>query len=68
MNKWLILLIKPWSVCMQNNNPKSEMPAMKERAAKDKDKQARNKSIEREKAGHADGIAIPTKRSPHAAD
>jgi hypothetical protein len=53
---------------MQNNNPKSEMPAMKERAAKDKDKQARNKSIEREKAGHADGIAIPTKRSPHAAD
>jgi hypothetical protein len=53
---------------VQNNNPKSEMPAMKERAAKDKEKQARKKSVERERAGHADGTAIPTKRSPRAAD
>jgi hypothetical protein len=40
---------------MQNNNPKSEMPAMKEKAAKDKDKQARQKSIDQERIGHSKG-------------
>lgn len=36
---------------MRNNKPKSEMPAMKEKAAKDKDKQARQKSIDKERIG-----------------
>ena len=36
---------------MRNNKPKSEMPAMKEKAAKDKDKQARQKSIDKERMG-----------------
>jgi len=40
---------------MQNNNPKSEMPAMKEKAAKDKDKQARQKSIDKERLGQIKG-------------
>jgi len=38
---------------MQNSNPKSELPAMKEKAAKDKDKQARQKSIDKERQGRA---------------
>jgi hypothetical protein len=40
---------------MRNNNPKSELPAMKEKAAKDKNKQARQRSIESEKKGRAGG-------------
>jgi hypothetical protein len=36
---------------MRNNKPKSEIPAMKERASKDKDKQARQKSIDKERMG-----------------
>jgi hypothetical protein len=41
---------------MQNNNPKSENPAMKERAAEAKDKKGRQQSTAREKAakGHAE--------------
>jgi hypothetical protein len=37
---------------MQNNHPKSEGPALKEAAAKAKDKQGLEKSIEREKKHH----------------
>jgi hypothetical protein len=53
---------------VQNNDPKSEMPAMKERAAKDRDKQARNRSIERERAGHAERTTTPAKEKPLAED
>jgi hypothetical protein len=35
---------------MQNNNPKSEMPAMKEKAAKAKDLQGLQKSLQKERA------------------
>lgn len=34
---------------MRNSNPKSEMAAMKEKAAKEKDKQARRQSTEKER-------------------
>jgi hypothetical protein len=34
---------------MKNSDPKSELRAMKEKAAKDKDKQARQKSIDKER-------------------
>jgi hypothetical protein len=34
---------------MNDGNPKSELPAIKEKAAKDKDKQARQKSIDKER-------------------
>ena len=37
---------------MQNNHPKSEAPALKEAAAKSKDQQGRQKSIEKEKTHH----------------
>ncbi len=37
---------------MQNNHPKSEGPALKEAAARAKDKQGLEKSIEREKKQH----------------
>jgi hypothetical protein len=40
---------------MRNSKPKSEMPAMKEKATKDRDKQARQKSIDKEKKGRAGG-------------
>lgn len=41
-------------VCgLLNNNPKSEMPAMKEKAAKEKDKQARQSSIDKERTSRA---------------
>jgi hypothetical protein len=45
---------------MQNTNPKSELPAMKERAKKDKDEEARQKSIDKEgksRAGRNQPIA-----------
>jgi hypothetical protein len=34
---------------MRNSKPKSEIPAMKERAAKEKDKQGRQKSRDKER-------------------
>ncbi len=34
---------------MRNSNPKSEMPALKEKAASEKDKQARLESTEKER-------------------
>jgi hypothetical protein len=40
---------------MRNSKPKSEMPAMKEKATKDKNKQARQKSLDKEKMGRAGG-------------
>jgi hypothetical protein len=43
---------------MRNNKPKSEMPAMKEKAAKDKDKQARQKSIDKERMGRTRGGGV----------
>jgi hypothetical protein len=49
---------------MQNNNPKSEMPAMKEKAAKDKDKQGRQKSIDKERAGHTHGMGKTNQNKP----
>jgi hypothetical protein len=45
--------IYEWSIRMQNTNPKSELPAMKEKAAKDKNKEARQKSIDMERKGRA---------------
>jgi hypothetical protein len=36
---------------MRNNHPKSELPAMKERAAEAKDKNARQQSTAREQLG-----------------
>ena len=42
-------------MCMQNNNPKSENPAMKERAAKDKDEKGRHQNdIRRRVPTHAE--------------
>jgi hypothetical protein len=38
-------------MCMQNNNPKSENPAMKERAAKDKDEKGRQQNDTRHRGG-----------------
>lgn len=38
---------------MQNSNPKSDLPAMKEQAAKDKDKEPRQKSTDKERNGRA---------------
>ncbi len=35
--------------CLRNSNPKSEMPALKEKAASEKDKQARLESTEKER-------------------
>jgi hypothetical protein len=40
---------------MRNSNPKSEMPAMKENATKDKDRQARQKSTDQERVGKIRG-------------
>jgi len=40
---------------MQNNNPKSEKPAMKERAAEAKDKSARQQSTAREQMSKSHG-------------
>jgi hypothetical protein len=37
---------------MQNNHPKSEATALKEAAAKMKDQQGKQKSVEREKPHH----------------
>jgi hypothetical protein len=37
---------------MQNNNPKSENPAMKERAAKDKDDKGRHQNDTRHRGVH----------------
>jgi hypothetical protein len=37
-------------MCMQNNNPKSENPAMKERAARDKDEKGRLQNDDRHRA------------------
>jgi hypothetical protein len=37
---------------MQNNNPKSESPALKQAAAQAKNKQGLQKSIEKEKKHH----------------
>jgi hypothetical protein len=34
---------------MQNTNPKSDLPAIKEKAAKDKDREARQQSIDNER-------------------
>jgi hypothetical protein len=64
---------------MRNNRPKSENPAMKEHAARDKDVVARQRSTEAEKAAahphqkdHAAGITAAVKpgarrpRSPGA--
>jgi hypothetical protein len=36
-------------MALRNSDPKSEMPAMKQRAAKAKDKRGRDQSIAREK-------------------
>jgi hypothetical protein len=44
--------------CMQNNNPKSENPAMKERAAKDKDEKGRHQNDIRHR-----GAPTPAERS-----
>jgi hypothetical protein len=41
---------------MRNSKPKSEVPAMKEKAAKDKNRQARQKSIDKEKKGRVSGL------------
>jgi hypothetical protein len=41
------------SIWMQKTNPKGELPAMKEHAAKDKDEEARQKSIDKERKGRA---------------
>jgi hypothetical protein len=38
---------------MQNTNPKSELPSMKEKAKKDKDKEARQKSMDEERKSRA---------------
>jgi hypothetical protein len=40
-------------LCMQNNNPKSENPAMKERAAKDKDEKGRHQNDTRHRGAPA---------------
>ena len=40
----------PWSSLMRNNHPKSENPAMKEKAASEKDSLAREKTTEAERA------------------
>ena len=42
---------------MQNTNPKSELPAIKEKAAKDKDKEGRQKSIDKERKARTDRYA-----------
>jgi hypothetical protein len=51
---------------MRNNHPKSEIPAMKEKAASDKDRLARKKTTEAERAathphlhGHDTAAAEP---------
>ena len=44
---------------MRNSNPKSQMPAMKEKAAKEKDKQARQASTEAVKRMHSAGPRSP---------
>jgi hypothetical protein len=49
---------------MQNNHPKSELPAMKEKAAKDEYQQARQKSIDKERAGHGGGIGNSNEKKP----
>jgi hypothetical protein len=44
-----------WGDTMQNAKPKSGMPALKENAAKDKDKQARQKSTDKERVAKTRG-------------
>jgi hypothetical protein len=46
---------------MQNNNPKSENPAMKERAAEAKDKKGRQQSTAREQMGRSHGGSAQTR-------
>ena len=46
---------------MQNKNPKSEMPAIKEKAAKTKDKQARQIGTAKERQQDRSGLP-PKKR------
>jgi hypothetical protein len=43
---------------MQNNHPKSEKPAMKERAAEAKDKNGRQQSIAREQLSKSHGGSV----------
>ena len=47
---------------MRNNNPKSEMPAMKEKAAKAKEKQARQIGTAKEREQGQSSGATPKKR------
>ena len=42
---------------MQNNDPQSELPAMKEKAGRDKDKAVRQRSIDNERKGREAGFA-----------
>ena len=42
---------------MQNNDPKSELAAMKEKAGRDKDNATRQRSIDNEKKGREAGFA-----------
>jgi hypothetical protein len=46
---------------MQNNNPKSENAAIKERAAEAKDKNGRQQSIAREQVAKSRGGPAPTR-------
>jgi hypothetical protein len=46
---------------MQNNNPKSENPAIKERAAEAKDKNGRQQSIAREQVAKSHGGYAPAR-------
>jgi hypothetical protein len=48
---------------MQNKNPKSEMPAMKEKAAKAKDLQGLQKSLQQERAKPSHSGAERTPKS-----
>jgi hypothetical protein len=50
---------------MQNNHPKSETPALKEAAAHAKDREGRQKSIEKEKPQH-DHLPPPHAESSNA--
>jgi hypothetical protein len=61
-NRRLAPLCRSTEHLMRNSKPNSEMPAMKEKAAKDKDKQARQKSIDKEKKGRAGGSGNRSKQ------
>ena len=57
-------LTRYWENVMQNSNPKSENKALKERAAKTKDVEARLKSTAREHERPLGKSGPPTKEKP----